>query len=62
MTGKEFRDTRISLGFTQKEMGEHLDLTQTWISKIENGKVKISHRIELAITLIVIMNKGIIND
>lgn len=59
MTGEELRNARMSLGFTQKQLGDHLDVRQEYISRLENGHRPISHTIELAINFIIIANRRV---
>lgn len=60
MTGEELRNARMSLGFTQKQLGQHLDLSQEYISRLENGHRPITHMVELAVNFILIANRGAI--
>lgn len=60
MTGKDFKETRISLGLTQAQLAELLDVKENAVWRWEAEKVKISRILELAVEqvkTIVIQNK-----
>ena len=48
MNKEQFKNIRIAKGFTQKELGEYLGLTETYISYMENGHKPIVKRTVLA--------------
>lgn len=48
MQAERFRAIRKGLRLTQTELGEYLDLTLGWVSKMELGKAMIDRRTELA--------------
>lgn len=48
MTAKKFHDIRISLGYTQSDLGEVLGMSWGMISRIENGRSGIGKSIKIA--------------
>jgi transcriptional regulator with XRE-family HTH domain len=49
---KEFKRKRISLGLTQTELAEMLDVKPNTISRYETGLLSVSRTVELALEAI----------
>ena len=49
MTGEELRDKRASLGMTQQELADALDIPQPRVSEMERDKREVSRLIQLAL-------------
>ncbi|HEX8248984.1 MAG TPA: helix-turn-helix domain-containing protein [Pyrinomonadaceae bacterium] len=52
MEAKEFKRKRISLGLTQTELAEMLDVKPNTISRYETGLLSVSRTVELALEAI----------
>lgn len=48
MTNEEFKALRELKGYTQKELGQYLDMSEVQISRIENGHSDIRRVLILA--------------
>ena len=62
MKGKEFKEIREELGITQKEISELLTLSRSFVSLMENDKRSISHRTELAINYLILVERMLKNE
>ena len=62
MTKEEFKEARMLLGYTQKQMGVELDMSETMIGFMERGRsangnpVGIEKRTELAVRYLLLTN------
>lgn len=67
LMGKRLKSARIKKGYTQEKLSEIIDMSTPYLSKIENGKVKINLRrlhqicLELGVSEGYILN-GVYND
>ncbi len=48
MTGKEFKIQRVTMDFTQAELGEKLNISANTVSRYETEDLKIPKVVELA--------------
>ena len=42
LIGKRIKEQRLKLGYTQEDIAEHLDISASYVSRIERAAVKIS--------------------
>ncbi|WP_240375427.1 helix-turn-helix domain-containing protein [Bacillus piscicola] len=52
MTGKTVKAVRLYLEKTQEEFANDTGVSVSWLSRIENGKVKPSERLRMSISKI----------
>jgi transcriptional regulator with XRE-family HTH domain len=57
MKAPELRQLRLGAGLTQKEMARRLGLSISALSRLENGKRKISHPMAIAVRCVIYHNR-----
>jgi transcriptional regulator with XRE-family HTH domain len=52
MTGEEIRQMRVAMGWSQRQLGEHLGIEQATVSRLENGEWEPSRPVRRLLELL----------
>jgi len=58
MTGEQLKSARRLLGFTQRQLGEALDLHWNSIARMERNELPIVKQTELAVSFLLLVRKN----